>query len=224
MRYLSYYAMWAVLALVMRYPPLLIGIVVVVALRRVLPDPVRILQTLGRMRELRAQVTQNPANATARRDLALLYLSQARPKKALVLLTDALARFPDDAELLYLKGLACEQAGKYEEALAPLVRAVELDPAVRFGEPYRVAGNVLRKLGRLEEAMDAYERYNALNTSSVEGRLKLALVHHSAKDYPTARAVLADARQTWSQLPRFKRRRELGWWMLAVLHTLRIGW
>lgn len=217
MGYWTYYLAWFALAYLLRYPWLLAGVLVFFALRRFIPDPVVWLGTMGRIRRLRGDVEANPANARARRDLARIYLQRRRPRGALRLLDEALRRVPDDAELLYLAGLARLRSGEPEGALAPLVRAVELDPRVGFGEPYLVAAEALQRLGRLEEAEDALLRYVDRNSSSVQALTRLALVRSRRNDRQGAREALGEALATWSQVPRFKRRSELGWWLRAQI-------
>jgi tetratricopeptide (TPR) repeat protein len=131
------------------------------------------------------------------------------------MLDAARERDPDNAELLYLTGLARFRSGDTEGAIEPLVRAVDIDPRLLFGEPYRVAGDALAKLGRLEEAEDAYERYTRTNTSSVEGYTKLGRVRKDRGDTAGARAMLDEAIATFWQVPAYKRRNEIGWWLRA---------
>jgi tetratricopeptide (TPR) repeat protein len=189
-------------------------------LRRYVPDPWIWLRTAGRIRSLRAQIDANPANATARRDLARIHLRRLRPRAAIRLLDEALKRHPDDAELLYLSGLARARAGDADGALDPLVRAVERDPAVGYGEPYLVAGDALVQLRRVAEAEDAYERYVDSNTSSVRGHLSLARVRKRLGDTAGAKRALRDALTTFPQLPRFRRRQELSWYVRAQVTRL----
>lgn len=220
MGYFGYYVMWMVLTYVAEYPPLLVGLVVIFLLRRFVPDPWVLFRTMGRISALRRQIEANPANVTARRDLAAIYLERLQPGAALTLLDQALARFPDDAELLYLRGLALVRRGKHEEALSPLVRAVAIDPRVRFGQPYLVAGDALTALGRTEQAIDSYERFVDANGSSLEGHVKLARAHAAAKDAAASRKSLDEALSTWAQIPGYARRSQVGWWLRA--HALRL--
>lgn len=215
MGYFSYYLAWIALTYLVQYPPLLVGLVVIFVLRRFVPDPVVLFRTMGRIQGLRRQIDANPANVTARRDLAMVYVERLRPGRALELLGEARKRFPEDAELLYLTGLAHYKRGDAASALDPLVKSVQIDPRVRFGEPYLVAGDSLRKLGRVDEAIDAYERYVKTNSSSVEGHVKLALAHRAAKDEKAAKSALGEAFSTWAQIPSYKRRKELVWWLYA---------
>jgi tetratricopeptide (TPR) repeat protein len=220
MGYLGYYLAWIVVMMVVQYPPLAVGLLVIFVMQRFVPDPFVLFRTMGRIHALRRQIEANPANVTARRDLAMVYVERLRPGAALQLLDEARKRFPDDAELLYLTGLAHYRKGEAERALDPLVKAVAIDPRVRFGEPYLVAGDALRALNRTNEAIDAYERYVGANSSSVQGHVKLALAHRAAKDGKAAKQQLDEAFKTWSAVPGYKKRKELAWWLYAWLCTL----
>jgi tetratricopeptide (TPR) repeat protein len=219
----TYYLAWTLLAYALREPWLLAGVAVFLVLRRFIPNPGALLRALARGRALRAQVAVNPANVTARRDLANLYLDVLRPRAALALIEAALARNPDDAELLYLAGLALQRAGQNEAALAPLVRAVELEPRIRFGEPFLVAGDALSALDRHEEAVDAYERYIDANSSDVAGYVKLARAHARLGQRPEAIKELAEGLATWHSLPAWRKRHAFFRGYVAAFWT-RVWW
>lgn len=213
MGYSTYYLLWFFLAYAAHYPALLVGAVAMFLLRGFIPDPVIWFRTASRIRSLRGHIAANPWNVTARRDLAVLYLQRLRPRAALTLLDEARARHPEDAELLYLTGLARLKSGDAEGALAPLVLAVEKNPKLLYGEPYRIAADALVAVGRLEEAEDALGRYLRQNSSSIEGYVKLARVRSKQGHEAEAREALNEANATFSQIPRFKRRKELTWWL-----------
>jgi hypothetical protein len=209
MRYWTYYAAWLFLSYAMAEPRLLIGLVVLLLLHRVLPEPNAIFRALRRSRALRDQVELNPANVMAARDLAIVYLDVLRPRAALHLLEAALKRAPREPELLYLAGLALHRLNRHEEALPKLVEALERDPRVRFGLPYLVAGDALYALGRFDGALDAYERYGDSNSSDVRGYVRLAKAHHRLGDREATRAALDEAIRTWRLLPGHLRRKGL---------------
>jgi predicted Zn-dependent protease len=215
MGYWTYYLAWLALSYAIHRPWVMVGALVFFVLRPFIPDPFVLARTWGRIRRLDAQIAANPANVTARRDLAVLWIERARPRRALELLDEARTRTPDDAELLYLTGVARARSGNPEGALEPLVKAVEVDPRVRFGEPYLVAAEALLALGRLEEAEDALDRYVSSNSSSLQGYVRLAEVRKRRGDRDGSRAALREAFDTWSQLPGYRRRVELGWWLRA---------
>ncbi len=221
--YFTYYLAWMLLAYALRRPWVLGGVVVFLVLRRYIPDPLALVRALSRGKKLRAQVAINPANVTARRDLATLYLELRRPRAALKLLEEALARTPNEPELLYLAGVAFERAGRHEAALVPLVRSVDLDPRIGFGAPYLVAGDALSALGRREEAVDAYERYVATNGGDVVGYVRLARVLVRLGERESAEKVLNEGVETWHHLRGSRKRRSFFRGYLGAFWT-RVFW
>ncbi len=214
--YLSYYAAWMLLAYAVKQPLLLVGVVLFLAFRQSIPDPAALWRAIGRASALRHQVGVNPANVTARRDLAIINLDLRRPKTALALLDEALARDPDDAELLFLRGRALHGAGRHADALAPLVRSLEIRPKLRYGEPYRVAGDALLAANRVDEAIDAYERYASINHSDVGVHVQLARANARVGDKEGVRRALAKARETWAHIPGSIRRKSFGSWVESL--------
>jgi tetratricopeptide (TPR) repeat protein len=199
------------------YPWLLGGALVLYLLKDRLPDPYVYLRTAGRIRRLAIEVAQNPDNATARRDLALVWLSRSRPRRAIPLLTEARRRDPESAELNYLLGLALSRAGRHEEALPLFVEAHGRDPRLRYGEVYLSAAVALTALGQKEEAEDALLMHLKINGSSVEGWVRLARLRRTQGDAAGARAALSGAVEAFEQSPRFQRRRQLAWYLRAQL-------
>lgn len=196
------------------------GILVFFVLRPFLPDPVILWRTWGKIQSLTAQIHANPANVTARRELAIVWLDRLRPGRALELLDEARKRFPDDAELLYLTGLARLRCGDTEGALEPLIRAVEIDPKLRMGDPYLTAAEALLSLGRLEEADDAIERYTQANSSSLQGYVMLAHTREKLGRREEAKQAIAEALSTWDRLPAFRKKGQWSWWARAWFEKL----
>jgi tetratricopeptide (TPR) repeat protein len=214
----TYYLFWFGVPLVfalLAHPIVLVVVVVALVARRWLPDPVLIARTSGRARSLQAQIALNPANATASAQLAEIRLAGWRPGRAIPLLEQALRRDPESAELLYLHGLARLRGGQPEAALEPLAAALAIDQKVRYGSAYLAIGDALLQLGRLDEAIEAFERYVKINTSSLEGYCMLARARQHNKDDDGARRARAEALDTYRVLPPYQRRRQLKWWLRA---------
>lgn len=213
--YFGYYLLWIFISYAMQDPRLLVGVAVLLLLRRFIPAPGALLRLFSRSRKLRAQVALNRANITARRDLAVIYLDGLRPRAAIPLLEEGLKLAPKDPELLYLSGLALHRSGRHEEALTPLVRAVELDSRVRYGLPYLVAGDALAALGRWEQALDAYEHYIDGNSSDVSAYTRLARAHANTGNSKAARDSLHEGLRTWGMLPGSMKRRQFAAYLAA---------
>lgn len=220
----SYYAFWilapTVMSLVAARPIVLAIVPFAIVARRWLPDPWLWLRDLGRARKLESDAEANPANVTARRDLAKLWLAQGRARRALPRLEEALARDPGSAELHYLRGLCLLRSGEPARAIEDLVEVVHLDPRLGYGEPYLYAADALIELARWDDAEDALERFLDAQRSSVEGWYKLARVRRARGDREGSGAALREARTSYHGSPGFHRRRHFGWFVRAWLRAM----
>ncbi len=217
----SYYLFWivgpAIIAAVSSHPAVLVVVVIGFVARRWLPDPFLFLRYQGRIRNLETEVAANAGNVTARRDLARIWLEKHRPRRALPLLAEALARDPEAKELLYLQGLAQLQAGDHAKAVETFIALVQREPSFRYGEAYLRAADALIALERWDDADDALERLARINSSSIEGRYKWARVKGARKDDAGRRDAVRELRDLWRALPSFQRRHQLGWYLRARL-------
>ena len=204
------------LAFVLARPELLLGAVVLVIAQRFVPDPFIWLRTFSKRQRLAALVSQNPANAAAARQLAMLHLHANAPRRAAAVLELAKARSAD-AETLYLLGFARLRSGDPTAALVDLDAAVALDDKIRYGDAHLARGTALLKLNRTDEAAAALTRFVAINTSSIEGHVRMAQVERARGNTAAARAARKEALDTWRVLPGFRKRGQRLWWARALL-------
>jgi tetratricopeptide (TPR) repeat protein len=127
----------------------------------------------------------------------------------------ALERDAESADLHYHLGRALVGCGRWQEAVDHLVAAVTHDPRIAYGDPYLRAGDALLELRRFEDAGEAYERFVAINASSVEARYKLGLAREARGDRDGARTAYLAARTTYHQLPGFQKRKSWRWALRA---------
>jgi len=194
-----YYLAFGVLSYLVQRPALLLGVVVIFLLRNYIPDPTALFRALTRRGALERALAINPSNVVTRRDLATLYLELRRPAKAIEVLAPAVERSDDDAELAYLFGLALHRAGRSAESLPYFVEAVR-DRVIRYGEPYRAAGDALFALRRFDEAIDAYERFAETNHSDVAVYASLARAYAADRDPAATRKALDRGAETFAHL------------------------
>ena len=67
-----------------------------------------------------------------------------------------LARGTDNALLRFGLGRACLEAGRHEEGIAHLAKALAHDPG--YSAAWKAYGRALADAGRAEDAIDAYQR------------------------------------------------------------------
>ena len=103
-----------------------------------------------------------PGNLDVNTQLGILLASQGRLQAARAPLEDAVATDPNDAVLLFVLS-ACDFAAEdYAAALRHADRAAALDPASADAHGNR--GNALLRLGRRDEALEALQTAQALNS------------------------------------------------------------
>ncbi|MBR3889753.1 tetratricopeptide repeat protein [bacterium] len=82
--------------------------------------------------ELQAILKEDPYNFQARRTLSLALLDNGFNKEAKKTLLYLVRTFPDNAELHYNLGIACEKTREFEHAERAYLRAIELSPETDF--------------------------------------------------------------------------------------------
>jgi protein O-GlcNAc transferase len=93
--------------------------------------------------------------ASARVNLALALLRQARPQEALRECEHALLLVPDQAVALLCRGGALQDLGRAAQALASFRRALQIEPDIAALLVGR--GNALLQIGRPEDALQCYD-------------------------------------------------------------------
>jgi tetratricopeptide (TPR) repeat protein len=232
--YWMYYAATFLLAYAQHNPLFALAALVFLAARPWLPDPVVIFKNLSRVGALKRQARLNAANVTVRRDLAMAYLDLRWHRSALRWLDEARARDPRDQEVAYLRGLALLRGGDAENALRAFGEAVGIDPDAgepfssqsarknertfrRYGEAFLGAAEALERLKRFPQAEEALEVAASYNSSSLEPLVRLARVRSRQGNESGARDAAREARRTFSQLPGFMKRKQIGWWLRSLL-------
>lgn len=174
-------------------------------------------RSAGRRRSLQQQIDLNPANATARAQLAEIWLDRGRPRRAIPLLEQALERDPKSGELHYLLGVAKLRAGDAEGAIEPLSTALAREEKLRYGAAYLAIADAAAKVGRSDDAVEAYKRYVKINTSSIEGYCKLSALYERMKDMDASKRARREALDTYRALPGYQRRKQFVWMVRAKL-------
>ena len=133
-----------------------------------------------------------PSMPEGHRALGTYYLRvRDEPEKALEAFARGLSFAPDDAFLLRGLGTAERAQGRWEEALAHLRRARELDP--RSPEAERALGYTLLLLRRTGEAREAFDRGLVLAPANLTLISDKAMTFLQEGDLAGARAVMAAA-------------------------------
>ncbi|HTN43522.1 MAG TPA: tetratricopeptide repeat protein [Nitrospiria bacterium] len=165
----------------------------------------------GMVRALNRELSVNPHDATARRDLGRILIEARRFGEAVPHLEKAMDRMPDSDETVCDLGLAYLWTGKVTEGENLIRKAMERSPKLRYGEPYLRWGEFLLHRGRADEAAQRLEQFRSIFSSSVEGHYLLGMAYQRAGDRTKAVLAYRTALEMFKRSPRYKRREERLW-------------
>jgi tetratricopeptide (TPR) repeat protein len=124
--------------------------------------------------EAQVQKTQRMEEAGARNKQAAEKVRSRDFDGAVALLKPALDRNPDDADTLFLLGLAYSGKGLCGEAVSALTRVTELMPT--FPGAYLQLGACQRKLGDSTKALAAYDKHLELEPGHADSAYNSGLI------------------------------------------------
>lgn len=176
-------------------------------------------QDTRRFVQARQVELSNPIDASARYQLASLFLKQRRHQKALPLLEEAYKiqqqrpspnpRLLDDLARVYFR------QQRIDEALPLLKTSLQLDPHGNQGETFLLLGKVFAHKGELERARECFLQTQQANTSLAEPVFRLACLDAAQNKHADAQKRLRDFLKDATHLPPFLRKRNR-FWVLAM--------
>jgi tetratricopeptide (TPR) repeat protein len=181
-----------------------------------LPSLARPLRRWRRAAELRRRIDLSPHDADARYELAQLYLAQRRYHAAETLLTALPLTMREMPDVQYDEGVCALGLGDGKRGEALILSALAEVPNLRYGEPYlKLAALHLTDNPAL--ALEYVREAQRHNQSSCEAFYRLAMLYRRLQDAVAAREALRQCLTTYRSLPRFRRRAERRWALLAWL-------
>ncbi|WP_067928735.1 tetratricopeptide repeat protein [Alicyclobacillus shizuokensis] len=187
-----------------------------------LPSFRRPLRRWRRMAELKRTIAQSPHHADARYELAGLHMERknwSAAQKLLETLPDSVRESPD---VQYDEGVCAVALGDPDRGERLMRSAVAQTPNLRYGEPYlRLAA--LHVKDHPEQALADLHDARKYNESSCQALYQMASLYHRLGQPAEATAALRQCLDTYRWLPRFRRRTERRWALLARLRLLGRG-
>ena len=118
--------------------------------------------------------------------VALRHMQEGRPKDALNELDRGVVRYPDNAELLAVRGSLLLQLGRISDALRDFEAALAIDPddaktLINRSQAYR-------QFGRIQEALIDLDHALALNPDLVAAHFNRGSIYYSSSEFDKALA------------------------------------
>lgn len=171
-----------------------------------------------RLARLKRELEQQPHNASGKLETARLYMEKGKYAEALPLLEQVDSVY-DSADIVYEKGLCKLKLGRLEEGRELILNSLEMNPRVKYGEPYLRLGEAFAE-SQPDEAIRFLERFREVQSSSCEGLYKLGRIYDRLGEKEEAKRAYTEALHVYRGLPRYKRRDERRWAILAKRRQL----
>ncbi|PYI53191.1 hypothetical protein DLM86_19450 [Paenibacillus flagellatus] len=167
-----------------------------------------------RLSRLKRDLLLAPHNASAKLEAARLYIEKGRYAEALELL-EQVGDVYDSADVVYETGLCRLKLGRIEEGEKLILQSLEMNPRVKYGEPYLRLGETFAPIDP-DKAIRYLEQFRGMHSSSVEGSYKLGRIYDRLGHRAEAKRAFAEALLVYRALPRYKRRAERRWALLSM--------
>ncbi|MGZ4164531.1 MAG: tetratricopeptide repeat protein [Tumebacillaceae bacterium] len=178
-----------------------------------MPSMIKPFVQRSRMSQLRNTIRLSPHDTSSKLDLARLLIEKKRFEEAAQLLQTASKVMPDSAEVLYDLGYCQLKLGQVVEGESLLLKALEINPRVRYGEPYLRMSEAVAAT-QPEKAMRYLEEFRGIHSSSIEGYYQMGQLYTALGNKQQAQQAYSEALAIYRGLPPYKKRSERKWaWM-----------
>jgi tetratricopeptide (TPR) repeat protein len=172
-----------------------------------------------RLGELRRHLRTHTHDTASKLETARLLNAKKRYREAETYLREILPIMEDSAEVLYELGVSRLKLGDLAEGEQFMRRSLELNPRVAYGDPHLKLGEALAE-GAPDRAAAELERFRDVNTSSCEAYYRLGQIYRRLGRTEAAREAFREAVDLYRSLPKYKKRSERRWALLAFLRTI----
>lgn len=184
------------------------------------PSLIRPLKRRSAISRWRRHIHMSPHDVSAKSELARLLIERKSYTEARDILQDIESRMEHSAEFWSDLG-ACELAlGRLEEGESAMLRAIEISPRVKYGQPYLRLAEAYSRTNP-EKAIACLQQFKAVNSSSCEAYYRLGSIYISLGRTDDAANAYRECTQLYRALPRYMKRHERKWAIRAYLRSNR---
>ncbi|WP_438447947.1 tetratricopeptide repeat protein [Gorillibacterium sp. sgz5001074] len=199
-----------------------IAIVVILAIFYVLdrrfiglsPSITRPFKRNRRLSAVRRELESRPHDTRSKLEAARLLMEKKKYREALDYLEQVLPVMDDSAEVLVETGICRLKTGDTEGGEASILQGLELNPRVHYGEPYLRLGEAF-KTSDPEKAVRYLQQFREVHSSSCEAYYRLGQLYELMGRKSEAADAYAEAVRIYRGLPKYKRKSERKWALLA---------
>lgn len=199
---------------------LLLAILYVLDLRyvRLLPNLFRPLQLNSQLAKCKQVLRLNPHDTSAKLEAARILMEKRRYQEALAYLQEIHSVMGESAEFLGDYGISLLKTGQTEMGEEMILKALALNPRVKYGEPYLYLSEAFAQKGTTK-SLGYLKELQTLHSSSAEVYYRMGQLYQALGKSDEAKNAYLEAVDVYKGLPRYKKRMERRWMLLARLKS-----
>lgn len=178
------------------------------------PSFVKPFKRSRRLTQLRNELAANPHNTGSKLEAARILMEKKQYHQALEYLEQVRPIMEDSADVRYEIGLCQLKLGQMEEGERLILQSLEMNPRLKYGEPYLRLGEAV-SVTHPERAIGYLEQFRSEHSSSCEAYYKLGKLYGQLGRQHEAAEAFRETVQIYRSLPKYKRRTERRWALLA---------
>ncbi|WP_211747600.1 hypothetical protein [Paenibacillus sp. Marseille-Q4541] len=181
-----------------------------------------ITKPFKRMRNIsknRQQIAMNPNDVTSKFDLARLLIERKKYSEAQGFLKSIESSYDHSAEYWDMVGTIEIHQGQLEQGERHIVHALELNPKVKYGQPYLRLASAYKDKDQ-SKALHYVEKFQDIQSSSSESYYYLGLVYGILGRKNDAKEAYRQSIDVYRSLPKYKKRQERRWAVRSFFRKL----
>lgn len=179
------------------------------------PSLFRPLKRRNRIGKLKQQLGANPHDVSAKLELARLLIERRAYREARQWLEPLQETMDHSAEFWDDLGACWLHTGEPEQGEAAIRKALELNPRVKYGQPYLRLASLYAETDK-NRAIEALQAYQEVHSSSCESYYRLGKLYEQLGRKEEAREAWSQAVAIYRALPRYKKREERKWMLKSM--------
>lgn len=185
----------------------------------VFPSITRPFKRMRSISKNRQQIELNPNDVTSKFDLSRLLIERKKYREAQQLLVSIESSYDQSAEYWDMVGTTEIQQGQLEQGEQHTLHALELNPKVKYGQPYLRLASAYKDKDQTK-ALHYVERFQDIQSSSSESFYYLGLVYGNLGRKEKAKEAYNQSIAVYRSLPKYKKRQERRWAVRSFFRKL----
>ncbi|HEY2495225.1 MAG TPA: tetratricopeptide repeat protein [Paenibacillus sp.] len=221
MKFIGFFLLWRILG--NPFLALLVIVVVVYLLDRryvgVFPSITKPFKRMSKISKLRSEIALNYNDVSSKYELARLLMERKKYKEALAILEIIQEPYEHSAEYWSDLGAVLLKLGSIDQGEAYILKGLDINPRVKYGEPYLRLAGVYQNQDR-EKAQHYVRQFQTIQSSSSEACYLLGMMYKALDRKEDAKSAFQESIDIYRTLPKYKKRQERKWAVRSLLRKM----